>query len=116
MSAVLQKLYDDHGRVDMAAVSDVTGEPIERLAKMTPISPGALRKNPTSERAQPAARRFVRVFSEMTRLLGSPKAALIWLREPHPELEDHSPFELLYSKHFEAVENLVHDLRSGMPG
>jgi hypothetical protein len=116
MSALLEQLYDDRGRVDMAAVSDMTGEPIARLARMTPLTPGALRKNPTSERAQPAGRRFVGVLTETTRLLGSRKAALIWLRTPHPELEDHSPLDLLYSKRFEAVEGLVHDLLSGSPG
>ncbi len=113
---VLERLYDEQGRVDMAAVSVMTGEPMARLAQMTPLTPGALRKNPTSERAQPSARRFVRVLSEMTRLLGSRKAALIWLRTPHPELEGHSPLALLYGKRFEAVESLVHDLLSGEPG
>ena len=116
MSVLLEKLYDEQGRVDMAAVSDMTGESIARLAQMTPLTPGALRKNPTSERAQPSARRFVGVLSEMTRLLGNRKAALIWLRTPHPELEGHSPLDLLYGKRFEAVEGLVHDLLSGTPG
>lgn len=116
MSAVLETLYDDHGRVDMAAVADMTGEPIARLAQMTPLTPGALRKNPTSERAQPSARRFVAVLSEMTRLLGNRKPVLIWLRTPHPELEGHSPLELFYGQRFEAVEGLVHDLLSGAPG
>jgi len=116
MSAVLEQLYDKRGRVDMAAVSDMTGESIARLAQMTSLTPGALRKNPTSERAQPAARRFVGVLAEMTRLLGSGKAALIWLRTPHSELEGHSPLDLLYGKRFEAIEGLVHDLLSGSPG
>ena len=100
----------------MAAVSDMTGESIARLAQMTSLTPGALRKNPSSERAQPAARRFVGVLGGMTRLLGSRKAALIWLRAPHPELEGHSPLDLLYGKHFEAVEGLVRDFVSGSPG
>ncbi len=100
----------------MAAVADLTGESIGRLAQMTSLTPGALRKNPTSERAQPAARRFVAVLAEMTRLLGTRKAALIWLRSPHPELADHSPLDFLYDKRFEAVEGLVHDLQSGSPG
>lgn len=116
MSLLLEKLYDEQGRVDMAAVSYMTGEPIARLAQMTPLTPGALRKNPTSERAQPSARRFVGMLSEMTRLLGNHKAALIWLRTPHPELEGQSPLEVLYGKRFEAVEGLVHDLLAGMPG
>jgi uncharacterized protein (DUF2384 family) len=116
MSTVLERLYNGQGRVDMAAVADMTGEPLARLAKMTPLTAGALRKNPTSERAQPAARRFVLVLTEMSRLLGSRKAALIWLRAPHRELDGHSPLELLYGKRFEAVEGLVEDLRSGAPG
>jgi uncharacterized protein (DUF2384 family) len=116
MGAVLEQLYDEKGRVDMAAVADMIGESVARLAQMTPLTAGALRKNPTSDRAQPAARRFVLVLSEMTRLLGSRKAALIWLRTPHPELENHSPLDLLYGRHFEAVEGLVQDLQSGSPG
>lgn len=116
MSALLESLCDEHGRVNMVAVSEVVGEPIARLAKMTPLTPAALRKNPTSERAQPAAHRFVRVLVEMTRLLGSRKAALAWLRAPHRELDGHSPLELLYSQRFEAVEGLVRDLLSGAPG
>jgi uncharacterized protein (DUF2384 family) len=116
MSAVLEQLYDEQGRVDMAAVANLTGESIARLAQMTPLTAGALRKNPTSERAQPAARRFVRVLTQMTVLLGNRKAALIWLRAPDPELEGHTPLQLLYGKRFEAVEGLVHDLVSGTPG
>ncbi len=100
----------------MAAVSDMIGESIARIAQMTPLTPGALRKNPTSERAQPAGRRFVRLLADLTRLLGSRKSAMIWLRTPHPELEGQSPLELLYGKRFEAVEWMVHDLLSGSPG
>lgn len=116
MSAALEQLYDKQGRVNMAAVSDLTGEPMARLARMTPITANALLKNPTSERAQPAARRFVRAFAQLTRLLGGRKLALIWLRTPHPELEDHSPLDLFYGKRFDAVEGLIQDLLSGMPG
>jgi len=116
MGVVLEQLYDEQGRIDMVAVADMIGESVAHVAQMTPLTPGALRKNPTSDRAQPAARRFVRVLSELTRLLGNRKAALIWLRAPHRELEDHSPLDLLYGRHFEAVEGLVQDLRSGSPG
>ncbi len=116
MSAAFEQLYDDQGRIDMSAIADITGEPIARLARMTPLTPGALRKNPTSERAQPAGRRFVGLLADMTRLLGSRKAALIWLRTPHPELEGQSPLDLLYGKRFEAIEGLVFDLLSGSPG
>jgi uncharacterized protein (DUF2384 family) len=116
MSTAINQLYDDQGRVDMAAVSNMIGEPMARLARMTPITANALLKNPTSERAQPAARRFVRVLAEMSRLLESRKLALIWLRTPHPELEDHSPLNLFHGKRFDAVEGLVQDLLSGMPG
>jgi uncharacterized protein (DUF2384 family) len=116
MRAALEPLYDEQGRVDMSAVADMIGDSVARVAQMTPLTPGALRKNPTSDRAQPAARRFVRVLSDLARLLGSRKAALIWLRTPHPELEGRSPLELFYGQHFEAVEGLVQDLRSGSPG
>jgi uncharacterized protein (DUF2384 family) len=116
MGAVIEQLYDERGRVDMAAVADMIGESIARVAQMTPLTAGALRKNPTSDRAQPAGRRFVRVLSDLTWLLGNRKAALIWLRTPNRELEDHSPLDLLYGRHFEAVEGLVADLRSGSPG
>ena len=61
-------------------------------------------------------RHFARVVSDMTRLLGSDQAALIWLRNPHPELDGRSPLELLYARQFEVVEGLVQDLRSGSPG
>ncbi len=115
MNAVLQELYDDTGRVDMAALAELIGEPIARLARMTPLTAGALRKHPTSERAQPAGQRVARVLAELTRLVGR-KPALIWLRSPHPELEHHSPLELLYNKRFDAVEGLVRDLASGSPG
>lgn len=90
MGVVLEQLYDEQGRIDMVAVADMIGESVAHVAQMTPLTPGALRKNPTSDRAQPAARRFVRVLSELTRLLGNRKAALIWLRAPHRELEDQS--------------------------
>lgn len=116
MGAVLEQLYDEQGRVDLVAVAGMIGDSIARIARMTPLTAGALRKNPTSDRAQPAARRFVRVLSDLTLLFGNRKAALIWLRTPHPELENHSPLDLLYDRHFEAVEGLVADLRSGSPG
>jgi len=100
----------------MVAVADMIGESVAHVASDDPLTPGALRKNPTSDRAQPAARRFVRVLSELTRLLGNRKAALIWLRAPHRELEDHSPWICSNGRHFEAVEDSFQDLRSGSPG
>lgn len=115
MNAALERLFDDRGLVDMAAISDMTGEPIARLAKMTDVSAGALRKNPTSKGAQQSGRILVSVLAELTRLLGSQKAALIWMRTPHPELENAPPLELFYKREFEAVQGLVHDIASGAP-
>jgi hypothetical protein len=112
----VEELFDDTGRVDFNAVSEATGEPIARLAQLTPITPDALRKNPTSDRAQEGARRFVLLLAQLTRLLGSRKAALIWLRSENAELENAAPMQLLYARNFEPVEALVRDALSGSPG
>lgn len=116
MASTLEDLYDDYGLVDLAAVAKATGEPLQRLAKMTPVTASALRQNPKSPRAQESARRFLRVFGAATRSLGSRKAALIWMREPHPELEGLSPFVAMERGYFGAVEGLLEDLSSGATG
>jgi len=111
----VKDLYDEHGQLDMAIVHDKTGVSIKTLAGITAMTPQGLRNNPKSERVQRNGRRFVRILAELTRLLGARKDAMIWLREPHPELESHTPLELMAKGRFEPVEILVRRLGTGAP-
>jgi len=113
---VIDSLFDEKGRVDLAAVADLTGQPVTRLAPMTSLTAYALRKNPTSDKAQPAGRRFVEILSSAFYIFGGTKPALIWMRYPREELGGESPLDIALKGEFGPVEGLLHDMLSGQPG
>jgi uncharacterized protein (DUF2384 family) len=114
MKVQLRDLYTDEGLVDMMAVSSFTGIGVERLARSIDMTPAGLRKNPTTKRGQLFGHRLTRLLEELVRLMDdNRKDAMIWLRKPHPELEDAVPLDLLLEGAFEPVEYLVYK-RTGM--
>jgi uncharacterized protein (DUF2384 family) len=112
----IERLFDEKGRIDLAAVAKLIGQQVARLAPMTSLTPHALRKNPTSDKAQPAGRRFVEILSSAVYLFGGMKPAMIWMRYPRHELGGESPLAIALKGEFGAVEGLLHDILSGQPG
>ena len=109
-------LYDDSGRVDLSAVAEYVKEPVTHFTGMVGMSESGLRKNPTSEKAQVAGRRFVRILDKLEHELGGKKIALAWLKTPNAELEERSAFELILDGEFEPVEGLIESIATGQPG
>lgn len=115
MATQLKDFYTDTGLVDLGAVSKGTGVPLSRLAAYTGVSERRLRDNPAAPKAQSRAREFVSILRDLTHLLGDRKEALIWLRDPQPELEERVPLDLILEGKTEAVKGLVRRLGTGAP-
>lgn len=114
-ATVLEEVYDDNGVVDMKAVAKVIGEPLRRLAALTPVTPQALQKQPKAPKAQPAARRFVRLLERIIENTGSKKYAMIWLRHPHDQLSGRSPLDVIEAGQIEVIEGMIRMYETGQP-
>lgn len=115
MATQFKDFYTETGLVDLGAVAKGTGVPLRKLAAFAGVTERRLRDNPAAPKAQSRAREFVSILRDLTRLLGDSKEALIWLRDPQPELEDHVPLELILEGKTQAVKGLVRRLATGEP-
>lgn len=115
MATHLKDFYTETGLVDLGAVSKGTGIPLRRLATFTGMTERGLRDNPAAPKAQSRAREFVTILRDLTHLLGDRKEAMIWLRDPQPELEDRVPLELIFEGKTQAVKGVVRRLGTGAP-
>lgn len=113
--APLKAMYDDYGRVDVKALASQLGEPAVRLAGYFGVAPRTLTKNPVTDRAQTAGRRLIHLLNSLLANLGDWKATMIWMRTPHPDLDEASPLELIEQGDIESVETLVWALDTGQP-
>lgn len=112
----LETACDQDGRVDLKILASVVGEPLTQLAKITPLSPGALRRNPKSPQAQASARRFLNLVCRIVENTGSLEYTVLWLHKPHAELGNRSPLDAIEAGYIGAIENLIHDYEVGQPG
>jgi uncharacterized protein (DUF2384 family) len=59
---------------------------------------------------------FARILVLAERVLGDEVAARAWLHSPLPELENESPLAVMMAGEAGAVEVLLENARSGVPG
>lgn len=112
----LRKACDKYGLVNIKILAQVIDESLEQVARITPISAAALRRNPKAPRAQDSARRLLALVWRIRENTGSLKYTVLWLHEPHRELENKSPLDIIKAGYIDVIEDLVHMYEVGQPG
>ncbi len=114
ISAQIKAMYDDQGRVNAEAVAEGLGVSTTTIARAFGLKPDTLRKNPVAESIQEPGQRLVALLEELTSYFDNDlKSAMIWMRRPHPDLEDVSPLKAMEEGGLDVVESLVHAIGTG---
>jgi hypothetical protein len=117
LSVPLPALRDaGSGRIDAGRVADYLGVPLRRLADAMGVKYATLHKTRDASRVQPWLRPVLRVLELADAAFGSEERVRMWLNRPLYELESESPLAVLLSGEAGAVETLLENARSGIPG
>lgn len=104
------------GRIDAERVAGYLGIPLRRLAEAMGIRYAGLHKTPDAPRVQAWLRPVLRVLELADATFGSEQRVRMWLNRPLYELENESPLAVLLAGEAGAVETLLANARSGIPG
>jgi Protein of unknown function (DUF2384) len=111
----IMKLYTPTGKIDARRVAKTLDVPIAAVAKGFGLKADTVRKYPTSEAVQPPAQQLVGVLMELASYFkgNDLKAALVWMRQPNPELGNRSPMQVYAQGHLDVVADLVRAIGTG---
>jgi hypothetical protein len=113
----LPELRNEHsGRIDAQAVATYLRIPLKRLAEAAGIRYQGLHKTPDSIRAEASLAPIVRVLELANRAFGNAETVRRWLNRPLHELEDDTPLAVILAGEAEAVETLLRNALTGIPG
>jgi|GEM_PF-1591629 len=104
------------GRIDAQRVADYLGIPLRRLADAIEVNYAGLHKTPDAPRVQERLRTVVRVLEMTDAAFGNREQVRMWLHRPLAELENDSPLAVILAGEAGAVETLLENARSGIPG
>lgn len=104
------------GRIDAQTVADYLGVPLRKLAGAVNVGYAGIHKTPDSPRAQEKLRPVVRVLELANRAFGNAEQVRKWLNRPLYELEDDSPLAVILAGEAGAVETLLVNALTGIPG
>ncbi len=110
------KMYDSEGRIDGLAIASGLGESPSSMAKALGVPLQTMLENPVTELIQPLGLRLAGILDELTHYFGGDfKATVVWMRKPHPQLDDLSPLDLLKEGHINTVAAMVRMIGTGEP-
>lgn len=113
----LEAFNRNTGRIDALRLADELCIGTGDIAAIVDKSARYVRKNPEAESMQPHLTRVLAIVDTLRRNLGGDLGLVrVWLRAPHPDLDNEAPLDLIRGGEVEAVESLAYSIDSGMPG
>lgn len=115
----IRDMYDNNGRLNARAMASAIGEDTTALARVFGVKPDTVLKNPVTDKIQGEAQRLVFLFETLTAHFGGDwKYAKIWLRKPHPFLDNRSPLNVIlnHKEGLTAIIGMAMQMREGIPG
>jgi uncharacterized protein (DUF2384 family) len=114
----IRAMFDDTGRVDARALAEALGENTATLARAFNLEPKTVQKNPFTEQIQSPGRRLASMLEELTHYFNNDwRATMIWMRKPHPQLDDLSPLDVIFKeKDLNTIAGMVRAIGTGEPG
>jgi Protein of unknown function (DUF2384) len=110
------KMYDREGRIDALAIASGLGESPSTMASVLGVPLQTILENPVTGLIQPRGLRLAGILEELTHYFGGDfKATVVWMRKPHPQLDDLSPLDLLKEGDINTVAAMVRMIGTGEP-
>ena len=104
------------GRYDALRLADILAITPKQMGAIVGYTSAGIRKNLDSEKLQG---KLEQLTSLVTRLKGQLDSNLsyikIWLKAPHPALENRSPLAVMEAGRLDAVEALITMMETGQP-
>jgi DNA-binding response OmpR family regulator len=112
----LGELHDrESGRIDAKEVADYLGVSLKPLAKALDVSYATAHKTPAAPALQKNLRPIKRSLELISRMTRSRQDARAWLNNPHPDLGDETPLEVILSGRAGALVTLLENAMAGIP-
>lgn len=111
-----QALDPISGRVDALRLADFLQLSLGDIAAILERSENEVLANPVDEGIQDCLKMVVFIAAGLLELTGGSKEQmLIWLKAPHPDLDDMKPLDLMLEGELSVVADVVDDMLSGAP-
>jgi hypothetical protein len=104
------------GRIDARRAADYLGISLRQLTGALQIPYARVHKTPDAVGLQPLIAPMIRVLELADAAFGNREAVLMWMNRPLHELENDSPLAVMLAGEAGAVETLLENVRSGIPG
>ncbi len=112
----LLELHDpDTGLLDSERVAQYLRIPLRQLAGALGRNYSTVHKTPSAPSLQVPLRSIKKSLEILEQVLGSRAAALAWLNSPHPELDRHTPLEVLLDGGAPMIESMLEGALEGIP-
>ncbi len=115
VNPVTELRNDDSGRLDANKIANVFDLTMAEIAACVFRPRSTLVKTPDSMSIQPKLRHFERIADSLLIVTGSMKGLKMWLNSPAPNLDGHTPLEVLKYGKVEMLADWVDDARLGSP-
>ena len=112
----LAELHDrESGRIDAKQVAEYLGVSLKPLAKALDVSYATAHKTPHAPALQKNLRPIKRSLELISRMTRGRQDARAWLNNPHPDLGDQTPLEVILSGRAGALVTLLENAMAGIP-
>jgi hypothetical protein len=112
----LQELHDvSSGRLDTAKFAEYLDRPLKQIADAMGKNYSAVHKTPAAQDAQPFLQSIKTSLVILEDVLGNRSAVLAWLNNPHPDLGEKTPLDVILQGHPNAVKNMLQAAIIGTP-
>lgn len=112
----LVAVHGQSGRINAAKVADFMGVTLPQLAAALGASYPSVHKTPEAASLQRGLAPIKHALALLDRATRSRKEARAWLNSAHPDLDDHTPLEVILAGDADAVVTLLENVISGQPG
>ena len=117
MADPLSGVYNpDSGRYNAMRLAELLAITPKQMGAIVGYTSAGIRKNPDSEKLQGKLEQLTTLVTRLKGQLGGNLSYVkIWLKAPHPALENQSPLSIMEAGHLDAVEALVYMMETGQP-
>jgi hypothetical protein len=112
----LQELHDERsGRLDAAKFAEYLDRPLKQIAEAMGKNYSALHKTPAAPDVQPFLQSVKTSLVILEDVLSNRSAVLAWLNNPHPDLGERTPLDVILQGYPDAVKHMLQAAIVGTP-
>jgi antitoxin Xre/MbcA/ParS-like protein len=115
-AVALEALHNSRtGRIDASRVAEFLAVPVSRIASALDASYPAVHKTPDAASLQERLGPIKRALELVSQVTRDRREALAWLNNPHPDLGNDTPLQVLLRGHANVLVTLLENAIAGVP-